>query len=145
MTLNRVLNGLGNGIDVARESVSVSDCRQPDMPLIYVNRGFEQVTGYLPAEVLGRNCRFLQGALHDQAGVQQIRAAIAAREGCLVEITNFRKDGTRFRNRMSLTPVFDKAGEMVFLIGLQHDVTPLRTLEEMLVRRLRAAAEGVPA
>ncbi len=145
MAFHRLPGYLGNGIDVARESVSISDCRQPDMPLIYVNKGFERVTGYLQDEVLGRNCRFLQGALHDQPGVQQMRTAIKAREACLVEITNVRKDGSRFLNRLSLRPVFGKTGTMTFIIGLQHDVTPLRDLEEMLVRRLQAVGEGVPA
>lgn len=141
MTLHRPSRGW-NDLDVARESVTVADCRQPDMPIIYANQGFERVTGYTPDEVLGRNCRFLQGDDHDQDGVQQIRAAIVARRPCVVELSNYKKSGARFKNRLSLTPVFDRLGNMVFLIGLQHDVTRLRNLEEILVRHLHDVLEA---
>jgi PAS domain S-box-containing protein len=88
------------------------------MPIVYANHGFEQVTGYTPEEVLGRNCRFLQGDDHEQDGVQQIRTAIAAKQPCLLELTNYMRNGQLFRNRLSLTPVFDSHGDMIFMIGL---------------------------
>ena len=91
-------------LDVAAEGVTIADARLPDRPLIYVNEGFERVTGYPAAEVLGRNCRFLQGPDTDPAAVAEIRAAVAGERECVVEILNYRKDGTPFWNRLSITP-----------------------------------------
>src|SRR3972149_11799143 len=83
-------------LDVAAEGVTIVDARQPDRPLIYVNQGFERMTGYLVADVLGRNCRFLQGPETDAAAVAEIRAALSEHRECLVEVLNYRQDGTTF-------------------------------------------------
>jgi PAS domain S-box-containing protein len=94
-------------LDVAAEGVTIADGRLPDRPLIYANEGFERVTGYRVAEVLGRNCRFLQGPGTDPVAVAEIRDAVAEHRECVVEILNYRKDGTTFWNRLSITPVRD--------------------------------------
>ncbi len=77
-------------LGVAAESVTIADARLPDRPLIYGNEGFERITGYPRAEVLGRNCRFLQGPRTDPGAVSQIRAAVAEQRECVVEILNYR-------------------------------------------------------
>ena len=87
-------------LDVAAEGVTIADARLPDRPLIYVNEGFERVTGYAVAEVLGRNCRFLQGPGTDPAAVAEIRAAVAEQRECVVEILNYQRDGTTSWNRL---------------------------------------------
>lgn len=127
-------------LDVAAEGVTIADARLPDRPLIYVNEGFERVTGYPAAEVLGRNCRFLQGPDTDPAEVARIRAAIVGERECVVEILNYRRDGTPFWNRLSITPVRDETGEVTHFIGIQSDVTARRNAEEGL-RRAKEALE----
>ena len=127
-------------LDVAAEGVTIADARRPDRPLIYVNQGFERMTGYPVADVLGRNCRFLQGPETDAAAVAEIRAALAERRECLVEILNYRKDGTTFWNRLSITPLRDAAGEVTHFIGIQSDVTVRRLAEDGL-RKAKQALE----
>lgn len=127
-------------LDVAAEGVTIADARLPDRPLIYVNEGFERVTGYPAAEVLGRNCRFLQGPDTDPAAVERIRAAVAGERECVEEILNYRRDGTPFWNRLSITPVRDETGEVTHFIGIQSDVTGRRAAEEEL-RRAKEALE----
>lgn len=127
-------------LDVAAEGVTIADARLPDRPLIYVNEGFERVTGYPAAEVLGRNCRFLQGPDTDPSAVAEIRAAVAEERECVVEILNYRRDGTPFWNRLSITPVRDEKGEVTHFIGIQSDVSARRQAEEGL-RRAKEALE----
>jgi sigma-B regulation protein RsbU (phosphoserine phosphatase) len=125
---------------VAAEGVTIADARQPDRPLIYANEGFERMTGYSAADVMGRNCRFLQGPDTDPGAVAEIRLALAERRECVVEILNYRKDGTTFWNRLSITPVRDGAGEVTHFIGVQSDVTARRVAEDGL-RRSKEALE----
>lgn len=129
------------------EGVVISDCSQPDMPIIYANRAFTTITGYDYDEVVGRNCRFLQGKETPAAATQTIHQAIAAQESCKVEILNYRKDGTPFWNQLSITPVRDDEGRTTHFIGIQSDVTrrreaedSLRAVNKQLKRDLQAAA-----
>jgi PAS domain S-box-containing protein len=121
-----------SAIDSAQHSVSLSDLRRPDMPLVYVNRGFENLTGYTNTEAIGRNCRFLQGPETDRFAVQQIRDAIAEGRPLLVDLLNYRKDGTPFWNRLSLRPVHNRDGQLTHCIGIQSDLSKLKELEEQL-------------
>ena len=127
-------------LDVAAEGVTIADARQPDRPLIYANQGFERMTGYAAADVMGRNCRFLQGPDTDANDVVEIRSALAEQRECVVEILNYRKDGTTFWNRLSITPVRNASGEVTHFIGVQSDVTARRLAEEGL-RRSKEALE----
>lgn len=122
---------------VAAEGISIADARNPGRPLIYVNEGFERLTGYSADEVLGLNCKFLQGRESNPDTVQVIRDALATGTDCTVEILNRKKDGTPFWNRLSITPVRDGAGEVTHFIGIQSDVTDRREAES----RLRDANE----
>jgi len=127
-------------LDVAAEGITIADARLLDRPLIYANEGFERMTGYPVAEVLGRNCRFLQGPATDAASMAEIRAALAESRACVVEILNYRKDGSTFWNRLSITPVRDTSGQVTHFIGIQSDVTARREAEEGL-RRAKEALE----
>lgn len=127
-------------LDAAAEGITIADARRPDRPLIYANHGFERMTGYLVAEVMDRNCRFLQGPDTDASAVAEIRAALAECRPCVVEILNYRKDGTTFWNRLSITPMRNGAGEVTHFIGVQSDVTARRVAEDGL-RRSKGALE----
>jgi PAS domain S-box-containing protein len=127
-------------LDVAAEGITIADARLPARPLIYANDGFERLTGYPVGEVLGRNCRFLQGPESDPTAVAEIRAAIAEQRECIVEILNYRRDGRSFWNRLSVTPVRDESGVVTHFIGIQSDVTVRREAEEGL-RRAKAALD----
>ena len=106
-----------------RDGVSISDARTPDLPLIYVNQGFEKLTGYQRSEVIGKNCRFLQGK-HDNTDARAtIRQAVADGTDCRVILRNDRKDGTAFWNELTLYPLRSPAGEVMYIVGVQHDVT----------------------
>lgn len=133
-------------LSATAEGITIVDARLPDRPLIYVNAGFERLTGYPRESVLGRNCRFLQGAGTDADTVSEVRDAIAAARECTVEILNYRKDGTPFWNRLSITPVEDGAGNVTHFIGVQSDVSNRRRAEDELrrtTRELEVALEGL--
>jgi len=129
---------------VAAEGITIADARRPGRPLIYVNDGFERLTGYPANEAIGRNCRFLQGPDTDPAAVARIRDALAAERDCTVEILNYRKDGAPFWNRLSITPVRADDGAVTHFIGVQSDVTQRRLAEESL-RRTTEVLERVNA
>jgi PAS domain S-box-containing protein len=116
----------------AVEGITISDLRLPDNPLVYVNRGFTEITGYSREESIGRNCRYLQGPDTDPAAISEIREAIADRRSCVVEILNYRHDGSPFWNRLSVTPLRDGSGEVTHYIGVQSDVTEERNAKDAL-------------
>ncbi len=102
---------------------TITDPRQPDDPLIWVNPSFTRITGWSYEEAVGRNCRFLQGPATDPAAVAEVRAALRAQEAVTVTLLNHRRDGTAFWNQLSISPVFDGEGELVSFVGVQTDVT----------------------
>lgn len=123
---------LRRALSTAAEGITISDPSQPDNPLIYVNDGFQTLTGYTAEDVLGKNCRFLQGARTDPAASERIRTAIRAQRPCVVELVNHRKDGTPFWNRLSITPVRDASGRVTHFIGVQSDITERKEAERAL-------------
>jgi len=130
-------------------SFAISDPRQADTPLIWVNPAFTRVTGYTIEQSLGRNCRFLQGPDTDPAAVAELRAAQREQRSTTVTLLNYRADGTPFWNEVSLSPVFDEQGQLRHIVGVQNDVTARVRLEEERQRAhhseraARAQAEGV--
>lgn len=114
------------------EGITISDPRLPDNPLIYANEGFERLTGYSVSDVIGRNCRFLQGPDTKPETVDIIREAIHADRACTVQILNYRKDGSPFWNRLSVTPVRDASGMVTNHIGIQSDITAQKEAEDQL-------------
>ena len=109
--------------------ISIADATREDLPLIYVNDGFCDLTGYDREEVIGRNCRFLQGDGTDPGTVTELREALAAERPVAVEIRNYRKDGSMFWNRLSITPVEDDAGTVTHFFGFQEDITDQKLYE----------------
>ena len=107
-------------------SVLVTDPQLPDNPIIAANAAFQQLTGYSEAELLGRNCRFLQGAQTDVATLARLSRAIRAGEPVEAELLNYRKDGTAFWNALFISPIQDPAGRTAFMMSTQHDVTAMR-------------------
>ncbi|MBP1183073.1 PAS domain S-box-containing protein [Methylobacterium sp. PvR107] len=104
----------------------VTDPRLPDNPIVFANPAFLALTGYAAGEVLGRNCRFLQGPDTDPAALAQVRGAMAGRKEVKVQLLNYRKDGSTFWNELYLSPVFDEAGELLNFFASQVDVTLAR-------------------
>ena len=122
--------GTDGGIDpfpaavrATRMPMVITDPNQPDNPIVFVNDSFCRLTGYSRDEIVGRNCRFLQGRETDPASVLKIKEAIAAPRSVEVDIRNHRKDGTPFWNRLLLAPVRDAAGQLAYFFASQLDVT----------------------
>ncbi len=109
--------------DLSLTPMVVSDPTLPDNPLIYVNAAFERLTGFAASEVLGRNCRFMQGPLTEAADVERLREAIRRRERIEIDLLNHRRDGTPFWNRLMVAPVFDAVGDLRWFVAAQLDVT----------------------
>lgn len=103
--------------------VILTDYLQPDNPIVYANEGFCKLTGYRLDEVLGRNCRFLQGADCEQPEKLAVRQAIAEGRDCQVTLRNYRRDGTLFWNDLVLAPIRNAAGLITHFVGVQNDVT----------------------
>lgn len=101
---------------------AVCDARQPDLPLVWVNPAFEQLTGYSIADVEGRNCRLLQGPDTDRAATTRIREALVAGRPVTETLLNYRKDGSTWWNQVTITPVHGEAGELTHFVGVQSDV-----------------------
>jgi diguanylate cyclase (GGDEF)-like protein/PAS domain S-box-containing protein len=125
---------LHRAIAASSNGISISDSKLPGDPLIYVNRSFELMTGYSSEEVIGRNCRFLQGTDRNQPALPELRAAIRGGRDCEVLLRNYRKDGTLFWNELRLSPVHDDRGRLVNFVGVQNDVTGRKRAEEELRR-----------
>jgi adenylate cyclase len=122
---NQAIAASSNGIVIA-------DARKPDMPITYVNPAFERLTGYSAEEVIGRNCRFLQGNETDQAGVKALREALRRGKGCEVILSNYRKDGTQFWNELTISPIYDANGHLTHFVGIQTDITDRKQAQEAL-------------
>jgi PAS domain S-box-containing protein len=119
-------------IEHLRAGVLVTDPVAPDNPIIFCNPGFNNMTGYSPEEVLGRNCRFLQGPEADPVVVAEIRTAIDERRLFNGLIRNRRRNGEVFWNDLTITPVFDANGELLSFVGLQQDVTDVKNARDDL-------------
>jgi PAS domain S-box-containing protein len=101
----------------------ITDPRRPDNPIVFANASFLELTGYSRDEVIGSNCRFLQGPESDQASIRVMREAIEAKTDIAIDILNYRKDGTKFWNGLHISPVTSTSGELQFFFASQVDVT----------------------
>lgn len=129
-------------LDSCINGVTLADPDLDDMPIVYANKAFEEITGYDQAEVIGRNCRFLQGDDRDQPERTQIREALANFQPVEVTLRNYRKDGELFHNHLALTPLFDRDGKLIYYLGIQYDVTSQVRAEEE-IKRLSESLESV--
>ncbi|MEL7188329.1 MAG: PAS domain-containing protein [Pseudomonadota bacterium] len=109
-----------------RMAICLCDPHQDDIPIVFANRAFRRLTGYSEEEIVGRNCRFLQGPNTDPEPVARIRDAIAKEDVVVVELLNYRKNGTPFWNALHLGPIYNDAGELVYFFGSQWDVSDVR-------------------
>jgi PAS domain S-box-containing protein len=112
--------------------IVISDARSFDNPIIYCNPAFLQITGYSQDEVIGQNCRFLQGPDTDPKAVEQIRQSIRTGQEVRVVLKNYRKDGTLFWNDLTISPVKDASGVVTHFIGVQTDITDRKLAEAVL-------------
>lgn len=125
-------------MDAAPVGITLTDPSLPDNPLVYVNDAYERITGYSREDVIGRNCRLLQGPETRAAPVAKMREAVADAEPVTVTLRNYRKDGELFWNRVELAPLFDDDGEVAFFVGFQLDVTRRKHAERAARERARA-------
>lgn len=100
----------------------VSDPRLQDNPIVACNQAFIQLTGYDRDEILGRNCRFLRGPDTEPAQTAMLRDAVAERRPIMVELINYKKDGSRFRNAVMIAPLFDEQGALAYYLGSQMEI-----------------------
>ncbi|CAO4164525.1 hybrid sensor histidine kinase/response regulator [Methylorubrum populi] len=129
-------------VSMTRMPMVVVDPHQDDCPIVFVNQAFLEMTGYLRDEVIGRNCRFLQGPETDPAARKAVREAITERRDIAIEILNYRKDGTSFWNALFVSPVYNAAGDLVYLFGSQLDITRRRLAEDSLHQSQKMEALG---
>lgn len=137
---DRALAATNNGIFIA-------DAGAPDHPIIYCNPGFERITGYSTGEILGRNFQFLHGPDTDRATVANLREALDQGLECQVIIKNYRKDGTAFWNKLSLSPLRNDGGKLTHFVGVQLDLSESIEVQQELQQandQLQTILEAVP-
>lgn len=109
-----------------RMAICLCDPNLKDMPIVFANRAFRHLTGYDEQEIVGRNCRFLQGPKTDQTVLKRIRTALANEDVLVVELLNYRKDGEPFWNALHLGPIYNAEGKLIYFLGSQWDVSDVR-------------------
>lgn len=125
-----ILEAMLNG---SRVATVVTDPQRADNPIIYTNQTFEKLTGYTREEVIGLNCRFLQGETTNDSAIQQLKNALANQEQTTVTLRNFRKDGTPFWNRLNIEPL--TIDDKLYFIGTQTDVSNEERQRLLLVEK----------
>jgi diguanylate cyclase (GGDEF)-like protein/PAS domain S-box-containing protein len=131
----------------SRDGITIADANMDDNPLIFVNPAFERLTGYSAEEILGKNCRYLQGNDLDQPERHIVQQAVKENRPCLVTLRNYRANGTMFWNELSISPIFDGEGNVTNSIGIQKDVTDRMITQQQLhdenssLEELRASME----
>ncbi|WP_066426297.1 PAS domain S-box protein [Anabaena sp. 4-3] len=115
--------------------IVIVDARLANNPIIYVNSAFEKITGYCAQDVIGRNCRFLQGTDTGQSALPELRQALKLGKDCKVILRNYRKDGSLFWNELSISPIYDEQGKLTHFLGIQTDISDRQTAEMALRRQ----------
>ncbi len=133
---------LASAIEASPVGISISDPSQPDAPLTYVNPAFTQMTGYQFAEVVGKNCRFLQGTDTSAQQVERLRETIGASGEDRVEMLNYRKDGKPFWNLLQVSPVFDDDQQLMAYVGIQQDISERKQAEVELQQAKESAEQA---
>jgi PAS domain S-box-containing protein len=141
----------GIAFERTRMPMVITDARHPDHPIVLANKAFLDLTGYTAAEVLGRNCRFMQGQDSSAAAIAEIRDGLRAERDVSVELLNYRKDGLTFWNQLNFSPVYDEAGRLLYHFGSQldqtehHEVEVLRASEHRLMMEVDHRTKNVLA
>ncbi|WP_443971347.1 histidine kinase famiy protein [Sphingobium sp. CR28] len=140
------LNDRGNvffaAIEMTRMPMILTDPHQPDNPIVFANKAFLDLTLYEESEVIGRNCRFLQGAQTDREQIAELRQAVKNRESIALEILNYRRDGSPFWNAVFIGPVYNVSGELLYFFASQLDVSRRRETEQFLRQAQKMEAIG---
>jgi len=110
-------------LDECVNGVTLADPDLEDVPIIYANKAFEKLTGYSQKDIIGKNCRFLQGPDREQIERYQIAEAMKNEVPIEVTLRNYRKDGELFYNHLKITPLFDRKGQVIYYLGVQYDIT----------------------
>lgn len=127
------LRTLHRAIDFSSAGIAIVDARDyANLPVVYMNDAFSQITGYEPSELIGQNIRLLNRCDRQQPGLDELRRAIREQRPCTTVVRAYRKDGTLFWNEIRLAPVFDDAGQLTHLVTTQTDVTTQKQAEEAL-------------
>lgn len=129
-------------LQMTRMPMIITDPRQDDNPIVFANKAFLDLTGYEESEIIGRNCRFLQGTHTDRETVRALRSAVAAREAISIEILNYRRDGTPFWNAVFVAPVYDDDGRLIYFFASQLDITRRRSSEQAFRQAQKMEAIG---
>lgn len=112
-------------LDTCVNGITLSDPEQTDNPIVFANEVFCEMTGYELDEIIGRNCRFLHGDDRDQEGLQDIRDALKIHKSTKVLLRNYKKNGQLFYNQLTIQPLRDPEGKVIYYLGAQFDVTEL--------------------
>ncbi|HEX6923604.1 MAG TPA: PAS domain S-box protein [Bacillales bacterium] len=139
---------LGEIADHLKSSISILDPIRPGHPILYVNREFTELTGYSYEESVGQNCSILQGNDTSPSAIEKCENAIQTRQSATIEILNYRKDGTAFWNQLSINPIFDSEGEILFFICSQNDITKRKEAERRLKeneQRYKSLFDHIPS
>lgn len=124
-----------------RMALCISDPNQPDCPIVYCNQAFVELTGYPREEIVGQNCRFLQGRATSPQAVRKLSKAIETEEYTIVDILNYRKDGSPFWNAVHVGPIYHEDGSLAYFFGSQWDITELLAARDTILENERVAAE----
>ncbi|NCQ42508.1 MAG: EAL domain-containing protein, partial [Cyanobacteria bacterium] len=128
------LSILERSIDSSTNGLIITDARKGNI-IIYVNTKFEKITGYSSKEVLGKNCRFLQGEMTDKKEIDKLRQAIAQKYETRVILSNYRKNGELFWNEIYISPIYNNKGEVTHFLGIQNDITEKHIAQENLLKK----------
>ncbi|MGF6667145.1 histidine kinase famiy protein [Pseudomonas monsensis] len=129
-------------VETTRMPMIVTDPKRPDNPIIFANNAFIDMTGYDREEIVGHNCRFLQGPETDPLVVTKVREAIESETEVAVELVNYKKDGSSFWNALFISPVYNEAGELIYFFASQLDVSRRRDAEDGLRQAQKMEALG---
>ncbi|MBU2569239.1 MAG: PAS domain-containing protein [Gammaproteobacteria bacterium] len=129
-------------LDECINGITLADPDLEDMPIVYANKAFVAVTGYSQEEVIGRNCRFLQGDDRNQEEIKRIKEAINEQKPVEVVLRNYKKNGDLFYNKFKIIPLFDRSGKLIYFLGVQYDVTR-QIVDEETINNLRKQLESL--
>ncbi len=130
-------------LDECVNGITLADPDEEDMPIVYANKAFEHMTGYSQDEVIGRNCRFLQGDDRQQDARHQLAEAIKEKKEQVVTLRNYKKNGELFYNKLKITPLFDRKGQIIYFLGVQYDVSDqVKAEQEIDALNIRLEKQG---
>ncbi|WEF33971.1 histidine kinase famiy protein [Pseudoduganella chitinolytica] len=129
-------------VEMTRMPMIVTDPNQPDNPIVFANNAFYDLTLYREEDVMGRNCRLLQGPETDPATIDEVRHAVREHRAVAVDILNYKADGTPFWNALFIGPIFDKQGKLLHFFASQMDITQRRVYEHSYLQAQKMEAIG---